>query len=676
MRPIQHTFTTICLCAVLLSPTADAQAQNPAKTVEGQLQLENVPAVSRTDQDALRPYIEARTGVVFGWHPEGNGIVIGTRFGNTQQLHELKKPMGARTQITFEEEPINFAIVNNNVSTPMLIFAKDTGGDEQTQLIAQSLFDGTRTLLTEGPNTRNESAVFARDGLRFAYTRTDASGKYQVRMGSIEQPSKTSSCKMFCQGKTKSVFEAPGTWYVMDIHPTQEKILLQQYRSILDSDLVEVNLKTGKKTNIPIDKKPAAMGSARYSLDGKLIHFLSDNGGQYSQLMRHVQGSTRSSVISPKVALFGADIEEYSFNADESMVALNVNQNGNSELMVFSLYGEAKPLARVASNPGVISGIEFHASENRVLLSLSSSQSPGDAYVFNVSDSILTRWTQHELGGLRDSQMFLPERITFVSNEGTPKAHGIQAFVYRPEGDGPHPSLLIVHGGPEAQVRPGFDAWVQYLVRELKIAVILPNVRGSTGYGRTFTQMDDGVKRAEAVADLGGLLDWIAKQKELDTKRVAIMGGSYGGFMTLAALVQYPDRFKAGINIVGVSDFTTFLKNTSNYRRDLRRAEYGDERKPEIAKFFDSISPLKNASKITAPLFVIQGFNDPRVPESEARQIATAVRNNGQAVWTMTAMDEGHGFKKKANIERMRLAMIAFLRAHLLDGPHDENGSK
>jgi protease II len=650
--PKPHSLFHTILFFVASASFADS---NTNKTEEGQLRMENVPAVDSRDKLALRPYTEARTGTVFGWHPEGTGIIIGTRFGNTQQLHHVKSIMGARTQITFEEEPINIASINNSLTEPAMIFGKDSGGDEQTQLYAQSLFDGKRALLTEGPKTRNEMPVFAPDGERFAYTRTDASGKYHIRVGSIKDPA-----------TIKSVFEAPGTWYPMDFHPTEDKLLIQNYRSVLDSEIFELDLKTGKKTVIPTDKKPAASGSARYGQKGKVVHFLSDNGGEYSQLMRFVRGTKRSTELSPKVAMFGADVEEYSFNADESLMALNVNQSGSSELLVYSLYGEAKPLARAFANPGVISGIRFHPTDNKVLLSLGGSQNPGDAYVFHVNDSQMQRWTQHELGGLRDSQMHLPERITFVSAKNTPKAHGIQAYVYRPEGAGPHPILAMIHGGPEAQARPGFDAWVQYLVRELKIAIIIPNVRGSTGYGRTFTSMDDGTKRQDAINDLSGMLDWIAEQKEFDAKRVGIIGGSYGGFMTLAALSQFPDRFKAGIDIVGISDLGTFLKNTSNYRRDLRRVEYGDERKPEISKFFETISPLKNASKIKAPLFVIQGFNDPRVPESEARQIAEAVRKNGQAVWTMTAMDEGHGFRKKTNVERMRLAMVAFLREHLI----------
>jgi dipeptidyl aminopeptidase/acylaminoacyl peptidase len=291
-----------------------------------------------------------------------------------------------------------------------------------------------------------------------------------------------------------------------------------------------------------------------------------------------------------------------------------------------------------------------------------------DAYVLDIATQKMTRHTEHEAGGLRAENFAIPDRIQFAS--GTGKAlYNVQAYVYRPlklPESKKAPVVVLIHGGPEAQTRPGFDGFVQFLVSELGVAVVAPNIRGSTGYGRLFTSMDDGVQRKDALNDLDTLLDEIAKDPNLDSKRVALMGGSYGGFMTLWGLTEFSDRLRAGVDIVGISDLGTFLTNTANYRRDLRRAEYGDERDPKIKAFFDATSPLKNASKIKVPLFVIQGANDPRVPASEAAQIAAAARNNGVQVWEMTALDEGHGFRKKQNVNRMRLSIAQFLQATLL----------
>ena len=245
-----------------------------------------------------------------------------------------------------------------------------------------------------------------------------------------------------------------------------------------------------------------------------------------------------------------------------------------------------------------------------------------------------------------------------------PNADGmdIPAFIYRPAGEGPYPVIVSIHGGPEGQSRPYFSSTYQYWANELGAAVVVPNVRGSAGYGKTYVSLDNGLNRKKSVEDIGALLDWIDGQGDLDSDRVLVYGGSYGGYMVLASMVDYNARLAGGIDIVGISDFKTFLENTKGYRRDLRRAEYGDERDPEIAAFFEKISPLNNASEITKPLFIIQGANDPRVPASEAEQILEAVRQNGGEAWFLLAMDEGHGFAKKSNRDFQREAETLFLQ--------------
>ena len=226
--------------------------------------------------------------------------------------------------------------------------------------------------------------------------------------------------------------------------------------------------------------------------------------------------------------------------------------------------------------------------------------------------------------------------------------------------------MIDIHGGPEGQAVPYFDPYTQFLMRELGVAVLVPNVRGSSGYGKTYLKLDNADRREDSVRDIGALLDWIATRPELDASRVGVTGGSYGGYMVLASLMHYPERIRAGVDVVGISDFSTFLTNTEDYRRDLRRAEYGDERDPAMKAVFDRISPLKNASRIRSPLFVAQGRNDPRVPWTEAEQIVAAVRGNGQPVWYLLYADEGHGFRKKANADWFDAATILFWQEHLL----------
>jgi dipeptidyl aminopeptidase/acylaminoacyl peptidase len=229
----------------------------------------------------------------------------------------------------------------------------------------------------------------------------------------------------------------------------------------------------------------------------------------------------------------------------------------------------------------------------------------------------------------------------------------------------PYPVLIMVHGGPESQYWPAFSPLVQFYANELGMAVLAPNVRGSAGYGKTYLNLDNGMKREDAVRDIGALLDWIEQQPGLDASRVAVMGGSYGGYMALASMIHFSDRLRAGVDIYGISNFLTFMEHTASYRRDLRRVEYGDERDPAIREFLLRISPVTQAKRITKPLLIIQGANDPRVPAEESRQIAEAVKKNNGIVWLSITADEGHGFRKKSNIDFQELVEAYFLKTFL-----------
>jgi dipeptidyl aminopeptidase/acylaminoacyl peptidase len=279
----------------------------------------------------------------------------------------------------------------------------------------------------------------------------------------------------------------------------------------------------------------------------------------------------------------------------------------------------------------------------------------------------LTRWTYSEVGGLDTSLFIEPELVaypTFDSGQGGPDA--IPAWVYKPAGKGPWPVIISIHGGPESQARPAFASTYQLWLSKLGAAVIVPNVRGSSGYGKHFLSLDNGFKREDSVKDIGALLDWIATQPDLDEDRVAVFGGSYGGYMVLASGVHYSDRLKAAVDIVGISNFVTFLENTQDYRRDLRRAEYGDERDPDMRAHLEKISPLNSVDRITVPMMVVQGENDPRVPVTEAIQVVEALRANGQPVWYMNALNEGHGYRKKENRDIYQQATTMFFQKYLI----------
>jgi dipeptidyl aminopeptidase/acylaminoacyl peptidase len=372
-------------------------------------------------------------------------------------------------------------------------------------------------------------------------------------------------------------------------------------------------------------------------------------------------------VLSSRIAW---DIEGFTLADDGRHLAYVSNEDGISKLHVLSLPSHNE--IRLPALPiGVIGGIAFSPDGKRLAFSLNSATSPSDVHVIDLAAATLARWTQSEVGGLAASTFVAPTLVrypTFDKVDG--KQRTIPAFYYKPSKPsktGKYPVVINIHGGPEGQSQPTFSSNAQYLANELGVAMLVPNVRGSTGYGKTFLSLDNAAKREDSVKDIGALLDWIAKQPELDASRVGVIGGSYGGYMVLSSLMHYSDRIRAGVDVVGISHFGTFLKNTESYRRDLRRVEYGDERDPAMARVFEQISPLNHAVRITSPLFVAQGRNDPRVPWTEAEQIVKAVRGNGQPVWYLLYADEGHGFAKKGNSDWFGAATILFWQQHLLN---------
>ena len=314
---------------------------------------------------------------------------------------------------------------------------------------------------------------------------------------------------------------------------------------------------------------------------------------------------------------------------------------------------------------GTIAGLVFHKNSRDLALAITSATSPSDVYSLDVRTGAVTRWTRHEKMEVDAARFVEPEIVRWTSFDG----RSISGFLYRAPASrfpGKRPVLINIHGGPEGQSTAGFLGRLNYFVNEMGISMILPNVRGSSGYGKSFLKLDNGARREDSVKDIGALLDWIGKQPDFDAGRVAVTGGSYGGYMTLAVSTNYADRIAGAIDVVGISNFVTFLEKTESYRRDLRRVEYGDERDPAMRKLLESISPLNNVDKIKKPLFVIQGRNDPRVPYYEAEQIVKTVKENGTPVWYMLAADEGHGFRKKVNADYQFYSMIGFLRQYLL----------
>ena len=597
--------------------------------------------------DAAR-YLEFRAAAFQGWHPQRREMLISTRFADTSQLHLVKMPGGARRQLTFGAEPVAGGSFRPKTGE-FFVFAQDSGGGEFYQLYRYDMADGRTTLLTDG-KSRNSGPRWARSGNQFAYTSTRRTGKDTDIYTMNPDDPKTDKLMLERLG---------GGWSVSDWSWDGTMLLLTEFVSANESHAHQLDLASGKVT--PLTPEKAVHEGAKFSRDGRSVFVLSDAGSEFTQLVRlDLADGSRTVLTAGHVW----DVERFELSPDGKTVAFSTNEDGASALHLLDVAtGKEAPTPKTPL--GVIGGIEWHENGRDLGFTLDAARAARDAYSLDVTTGEVTRWTESETGGLDPAAFAEPELVKFPSFDG----QKVSAFVYRPDATkfpGPRPVIVNIHGGPEGQSRPDFLGRSNYYVNELGCAVIFPNVRGSEGYGKTFLTLDNGMKREDSVRDIGALLDWIATQPALDAKSVCVMGGSYGGYMVLACLTHFSDRLRCGIDVVGISNFVSFLKNTQDYRRDLRRVEYGDEREPAMAEFLTKISPLNNVAKITRPLFVVQGRNDPRVPESEAEQMVKALRAQGGACWYLLAKDEGHGFAKKKNADFQFLAHIMFLREHLL----------
>ena len=354
------------------------------------------------------------------------------------------------------------------------------------------------------------------------------------------------------------------------------------------------------------------------------------------------------------------NVEGFALSPDKAMLLYSVNEGGISRLTMLRLPDYSRvQLPRIPS--GILMSSRFSPDGKSLALSLNTPVSPTDIYELGLDTGRMVRWTRSETAGLDQDQFVEPELFAYETFD----ERKIPAFMYSPPGPGPHPVLISIHGGPESQYRPFFSTTIQSYVRELGLAYIAPNVRGSAGYGKSYLKLDNGMLREDSVRDIGSLLDWIDGQEHLDQNRIIVMGGSYGGYMVLASMVHYGSRLRAAVERVGISNFVTFLENTQPYRRDLRRVEYGDERIPAMRQFLTEISPLTHVNKMITPVLITQGANDPRVPLSESEQIVDALKEANVPVWYVLAENEGHGFRKKVNRDYNSAVTFEFLSKYI-----------
>ncbi len=643
----------LALAASLLLASGVA-SQTPAVIAPAEnLVVDGIPAIPANLAVDVRRYTESRSAGIADWHPTRRELLISTRFGNTAQIHRVATPLGARTQLTFFDEPINGASYEPRQGRYFL-FTRDIGGNEFGQIYRYDLASGAVTLLTDGGRSQNGGMRWSTRGDRVAYASTRRNGT--DRDIYVMDPLNPASGRRLLEVKG-------GGWGVSDWSPDDREVLVGEYLSVNQSRYHVVNVSSGSRALlVPDGRDTVAYGDARFSRDGRGVYLTTDAGSEFQRLAYLDLGTRR---ITPLTASINWDVEGFVLSADGRTIAFVANEAGISHLYLMDTRSRRiRPVSRIPI--GNIGGARWHPRLPLLAFTVSSARSPSDVYSLDALAGTVTRWTESELGGLVASDLAEPSLIRWRSFDG----REITGFYYGPPRRfaGKRPVIVNIHGGPEGQYQPGFLGRSNYYLNELGVALIFPNVRGSTGYGKEFVKLDNGLKREDSVRDIGALFDWIAQQPELDASRVMVTGGSYGGYMTLAVATNYNERICCALDVVGISNFNTFLKNTESYRRDLRRVEYGDERDPQMYAFFERIAPLNNAGKISRPLFVVQGGNDPRVPYTEAEQMVARVKQNGNPVWYLKAKDEGHGFRKKNNVDFQFYSTVEFVRRFLLGG--------
>jgi len=560
------------------------------ETTVGKLIMQDVPDIPNEIKERTRQYQNVRSASFASWDPTGSGMLISTRFAETEQLHYIAQPMGSRQQITFFNEPVGGGRFCPDPKYRGFLFSKDVGGSEYYQIFWFDFNSGEAKMLTDG-KSRNGLGPWSYDGSRFAYTSNMANGKdMNVYIGMIDGSDPV------------QLFDREGYWVPLSWSPGGDKILVENYISITESYLWIVDIATlGMEQFNPVDE-PVSYGSAKFSMDGKGIYYTSDENTEFRHLRYWDFKKKKSEILTENIPW---NVSGFTISENGIYLAYITNEDAISKLHIVNLRTGKE--IRIPELPlGRIGGIRFHPDNKRLSYTMNTPQSPGDIYEINLRSKKITQWTKSEVGGLDTDQFVVPKLIHVTSFDGLE----IPGFIYQPKDEGPHPVVVYIHGGPESQYNPYFSSTFQYWINELGLAVLATNVRGSNGFGKSYVKLDNDFNRENSVKDIEPFLDWIEEQPELDGDRIAVYGGSYGGYMVLACMTHYNDRLRAAVDVVGISNFVTFLKNTKEYRRDLRRAEYGDERDPAMLEFLENISYQNNnrPTKSTKPIFIIRGL--------------------------------------------------------------------
>ncbi len=589
--------------------------------------LLSTPAATDEAVHDFARYLNIRAAWNPSFSPDGQSIVFLSNITGVAQAFRVPDEGGWPEQITFFEDGADGADYSPTAAEVLVAF--DKGGDEKTQFVRMAESGAGAFPIDADTAVIHVFGGWSWKGDRIAY----ASNARDERHFDVYVADAWT-------GATRRVLTQDGTNYAAGWSRDDRHIVVTRRNTNLDNDLFLVDVATGDTTLLTKHKGTAQFNSPRFTRDGRALYVMSDVDREFVNLARIDLATRKIRFLEDEPW----DMSLLALSDDGRVMVKGYNIDGYTDLRIVEVETE-RAIAAPKTKPGVISEVTFSRDGKRIAFTLNAPNRPADVWTYDLESGALTQVTRSTLAGIPAESFVSPEVVRFKSFDGLE----VPGLLYLPLGakKGDRlPVIVNVHGGPESQATPTFSKIAQYFLHR-GYAVYYPNVRGSTGYGKTYTHLDDVRKRMDSVKDLAEAARWLAREGYADEKRLAVMGGSYGGFMTLAALTTNPELWAAGVDIVGIANFVSFLENTGAYRRHLRTPEYGDP--ATDLEFLKEVSPLTHVDRIVAPLVVIQGANDPRVPRSEAEQIVAAVKARGGTVDYILFEDEGHGVSKIPN---------------------------
>ena len=610
--------------------------------------FDGIPPASPGEAARLADYLQARPARSFGFAPQG-AILTGTRFGDSEQAHLVEKEGGARRQLTFGHDPIAWAACSPDPVRNAFAFLKDLQGDGRYQLYYQHTSEAAARMLSDG-HSQNAAPVWSSAGREIAFSSNARDGQSHDIL--IVDPESGVPAHLVIAGDASD-------WRALDFAFDDHLLLVLQTVSRSESHLFVIDLASGLRRELDPAPNPVSIKDARLAHDGQGVYYISNAYGDFDQLRFINLFSGQKSAMSEHIAF---DIDALALSRDGHLLAFTSNELGNSRLSLVDVVTHQDLIPPNLPFQGVMQGLAIDADGKHVMFSLAAPNHPDDVYVLDVATNHLAAWTHSESGPVDSAKFILPRLVNVPTfDRDSARTREIQTFVYESAGSGKHPVIVALEAGPEAQFRPGFDPWIEYLVHEQGYAVVAPNLRGSPGLGKSYVAAGQGILREDAIKDIGALLVWLRAQHDLDGQHVVLSGQGYGAALALATFATFPDRVRGAISISGVSDFIEWLGGMSPDTQALRRAEYGDERDLAMRPVLRHLSPLSNLDRINRPLLVVHGKNDREVPLAQAEELVAVARSRSIPVWYLVVNDQGEEIRGSGSEETFLRVFTQFL---------------